>query len=64
MNKIQLINLIFRAVGVAMGIAVVVLNILTELQISAAITMLGIGLACISISLLPNNRENNRKKKQ
>lgn len=56
-NIKQIINLICKAVGVGTGVAVVVLNILGELQVSNAIAMLGIGLACISISLLPNNKE-------
>ncbi len=44
-----------------MGIAVTVLSVLGELEINAAFTMLGIGLAGISISLLKdktNKREN------
>ena len=60
-NIQQIINLICKAVGVAMGIAVVVLNVLGKLQVNDAITMLGIGLACISISLLPNNKEDSKK---
>ena len=60
-NIKQIINLVCKAVGVGMGIAVVVLNVLGELQINDAITMLGIGLACISISLLPNNKEDSKK---
>ena len=60
-NIKQIINLICKAVGVAMGVAVVVLNVLEELQINDAITMLGIGLACISISLLQNEKEESKK---
>ena len=60
-NVKQIINLICKAVGVAMGVAVVVLNVLEELQINDAITMLGIGLACISISLLQNEKEDSKK---
>ena len=56
-NIKEIIDLVFKAVGVGMGIAVVVLNVLDELQVNDAITMLGIGLACISISLLSNNKE-------
>lgn len=60
-NLKQIINLICKAVGIGMGIAVVVLNILDKLQGNDAITMLGIGLACLSISLLPNNSEDSKK---
>ena len=60
-NIKQIINLACKAIGVGMGIAVVVLNVLDELQVNDAITMLGIGLACISISLLSNNKEDSKK---
>ena len=60
-NIKQIINLVCKAVGVGMGIAVVVLNALGELQVNDAITMLGIGLACISIFLLPDNKEDSKK---
>ena len=57
-NKIKdLINLIFKAVAIAMGVAVVVLNILNKLDIKSSIIMLGIGIICISINLL-SNKEN------
>ena len=61
-NIKQIIYLIFKAVGVGMGIAVVTLNVLAELQVNDAITMLGIGIACISISLLSNNKEDSKSK--
>lgn len=60
-NIKQIINLVCQAIGVGMGIAVVVLNILDKLQGNDAITMLGVGLACISISLLSNNSEDYKK---
>ena len=54
-NKIKdLINLIFKAVAIAMGVAVVVLNILNKLDVKSSIIMLGIGIICISINLLSN----------
>ena len=52
-NK-NLINLIFKAVTVAMGVAVVVLSSLDGIDSSSAITLLGIGLFCAGISLLQN----------
>ena len=48
-----MINLILRGVALAMGISVFVLNILGELDASSGMGMLGIGLACLSVSLLP-----------
>lgn len=56
----DLINLIFKAVALAMGIAVVVLNILNQIDVKSSIVMLGIGIVCISIYLL-DNKENNSK---
>ena len=45
-----LIDLILRAVALAMGVSVVVLSSLGELNINSALGMLGIGLACLAIS--------------
>lgn len=43
-----------KGVGMAMGIAVVVLSVLNEIDVQSAVMMLGIGLASISILLLKN----------
>ncbi len=50
----EIINLIFKAVALAMGIAVIVLSILNKLAVESGIVLLGIGLACAGISLLNN----------
>ena len=55
----DLINLIFKAVALAMGIAVVVLNILNQIDIKSSIIMLGIGIACMAIYLLDNKGNSN-----
>ena len=55
----DLINLIFKAVALAMGIAVVVLNILNQIDIKSSIIMLGIGIVCIAIYLLDNKGNTN-----
>ncbi len=55
----DLINLIFKAVALAMGIAVVVLNILNQIDIKSSIIMLGIGLVCMAIYLLDNKENSN-----
>ena len=55
----DLINLIFKAVALAMGIAVVVLNILNQIDIKSSIIMLGIGIACVAIYLLDNKENDN-----
>lgn len=52
-NKVdEIIDTALKGIGIAMGIAVTLLSVLGELEINAAFTMLGIGLAGISISLL------------
>ncbi len=46
------VNLVLKAIPVAMGVAVIVSSVLGEVDINSAVTMLGIGLACAGISLL------------
>lgn len=48
-NLREIINLCCKAISLAMGVSVVVLSILNELEVSNAIMMLGIGLSCVSI---------------
>ena len=48
-----LIDLAMKGVAVAMGIAVTVLSLLDRLDGRSAFSMLGIGLACLSVSQLP-----------
>ena len=50
----EIIDLIFRAVALAMGIAVVVLSVLNKLAIESGIVLLGIGMTCTGISLFNN----------
>lgn len=52
----DLIDLILEAIVVAMGVAVVVLNVLKQIEMNASIIMLGIGLLCVGLLLL-NNKE-------
>ena len=53
----NMIDLIFRAVAMAMGIAVTVTSILNKATVtSSQMTMLGIGLACLAITLIDENR--------
>ena len=46
------IDIVLKAVPLAMGVAVTVLSILDELPVTSGFTMLGIGLACIGAYLL------------
>ena len=47
-----LMDIILKAVPLAMGIAVAVLSILGQLDAGSGFAMLGIGLACVGIYLL------------
>lgn len=50
-NKIsEIVNLALKGVALAMGIAVVVLSFINEIETNSAISMLGIGLACFAIT--------------
>ena len=51
-NADQIINLILKAVPLAMGVAVIVTSVLGELDMKSGFTMLGVGLACIGAYLL------------
>lgn len=59
-SKIKdLVNLIFKAVALAMGIAVVVLNILDKINVKSSMIMLGIGISCICIYLFSISESKN-----
>ena len=45
----EIIGLAFKGVSLAMGIAVVVLSIMKQIEIESAITMLGIGLTSLAM---------------
>ena len=45
-----------KAVAMAMGVAVTVLTILDTLDVKSAVLMLGIGLACVGISLMSDKK--------
>ena len=45
-----------KAVAMAMGVAVTVLTILNALDVKSGMVMLGIGLACVGISLMSNKK--------
>lgn len=47
----EIIDMIFKAVALAMGIAVIVLSVLNKLAIESGIVLLGIGMTCTGISL-------------
>ena len=45
-----------KAVAMAMGIAVTVLTIFNELDVNSGMIMLGIGLACVGISMMQTKK--------
>ena len=51
----DILNLIAVAIGLGMGICVIVTSLLNELDFKSASTMLGIGLFATSLYLLKNN---------
>lgn len=48
----EIISTVFKALTLAMGVAVVVLSCLGSLEMETAVTLLGIGLTCAGIALL------------
>ena len=48
----EIISVVFKAVTLAMGVAVVVLSCLGALETQTAVTLLGIGLACAGAAML------------
>ena len=47
----EIISVIFKAVTLAMGVAVVVLSCMESIESKTAVTLLGIGLACAGAAL-------------
>ena len=52
----ELMEIAPKAVAMAMGIAVTVLTILNALDVKSGMVMLGIGLACVGISLMSDKK--------
>ena len=48
----EIVNMVLRALTLAMGVAAVVLSRLDAMEIETAVTLLGIGLACAGVALL------------
>lgn len=53
--KQDLKQTIFKAIALAMGIATLVLNIMDQLEVKTAISLLSIGLISLAISQLENS---------
>ena len=48
----EIISVLFKAVTLAMGVAVVVLSCMDSLEAETAVTLLGLGLACAGAAML------------
>jgi uncharacterized membrane protein YgdD (TMEM256/DUF423 family) len=48
----KIVDLVFKAVALAMGVAVVVTNIMSVMDAKGQVLLLGIGLFCLSITAL------------
>ena len=48
----EIVNIALKGVALAMGVAVVALSLIGNLEASSAIRMLGIGLVCLALTLL------------
>ncbi len=52
----EIMDILPKAVAMAMGVAVTILAILNELDVKSGMVMLGIGLACVGISLMNDKK--------
>jgi hypothetical protein len=55
----KIIDLVFAAIGMAMGVAALVLNLLDPANASTSITLLGIAAFCFGVLLLDLVQESN-----
>lgn len=53
----ELITLALKGVALAMGVAVVVLSFLNEIDTTSATSMLGLGLACLAVTQFSKKEE-------
>ena len=51
-DKMKNLNVVFNGIAVAMGIAIIVLNIVNPLSLTGATSLLGIGVAALGIANL------------
>ena len=48
----EIVSTVIKAIALAMGVALVVLSCLGQVQANTSVVMLGMGLACAGIALL------------
>ena len=54
-NIKEILDTTLKGIGLAMGVCVVVLSLLGKVEVNVLLTMLGFGLAALSMSLLNDN---------
>ena len=52
-----MVDLILKAIALAMGIGVVVLSVMKTLDVNTGILLLGIGLSCLAMTALPKKSD-------
>lgn len=60
MDTNKIIAAALKGIALAMGIAVTVLMFLNEIGTKEAVSMLGIGLACLALNQFSNRQEDKR----
>ena len=53
----EILDIALKGIALAMGIAVVVLSFLNQIEIKNAMSMLGIGLVCLALSQFSNKNK-------
>ena len=53
----EILDIALKGIALAMGIAVVVLSFLDQIEIKNAVSMLGIGLVCLALSQFSNKNK-------
>lgn len=53
----RIVNLVLKAVPLAMGVAAVAGNAIGKLDASSAVSLLGVGVFCIGLYLIKNDKE-------
>lgn len=56
----SMVNMIMKAIALAMGVCVIVLSILNEADVKSMMGMLGFGLVCLAITSFEKKDENSK----
>lgn len=56
----RIVNLAFKAVGLAMGVAILVLCGMKMIEVESALTMTGVALTCFGIAMFADDKGNSK----